>query len=74
VAQAQTQDIILIHILLLAQIQDIIRSQISHLVHKQMEASSTRNHPKRSTRLLFASTVLQKGRLFSETADTLHYK
>jgi hypothetical protein len=56
--QAQTQDITLIHILLPAQIQDITCCQISHLVHRQMEASSTRNHPKRSIRLHFASTVL----------------
>ena len=70
--QAHTQDIIiLIHILLPAQIRDIIYSQISHLVHRQMEASFTRKHPKR---LHFASTVLQKGRLFSETEDNLHYK
>ena len=70
--QAQTQDIILIHILLPAQIQDIMCSQISHLVHRQMEASSTHNHP---IRLHFASTVFQKGRLFfSETRDNLYYK
>jgi hypothetical protein len=68
--QAQTQDIILIHILLLAQIQDIICSQISHLVHRQMEASSTRNHPKRSTRLHFANTVLRKGRLPPQKQQT----
>jgi hypothetical protein len=72
--QAQTQDIILIYILLPAQMQDIMCSQISHLVHRQMEASSARNHPKRSSTLHFASTVLQKGKLFSETADNLHCK
>lgn len=62
--QAKTQDIILIHILLPAQIRDIICSQISRLVRRQMETSFTRNHPKRSIRLRSASTVLQKGRLF----------
>lgn len=70
--QEKTQDIILIHILLPAQIRDIICSQISRLVRRQMETSFTRNHPKRSIRLRFASTVLQKGRLFFQRQKTTY--